>query len=135
LLFGGVAIALLGVGVWILFQGRGDTVPTALILSIFALLFLILAAGVRGPSFLFADGQYVGKSGWFYNRQIVRRVPRSSVCAMRVRRNPVLPSLDFLGSDGRVVFSHSASFTPREIQQFADYLGVAVEGLHGKRVA
>lgn len=127
LLFAAAAISFFGVAAWVLTAARGDTVLSAVTLSIFALFFAILAAGVRGPSRLFADTQYVGKSGWFYNRQIVRRFPRTSVRRMRLRRNPMLPSLDFLGSDGRVVFSHSAAFTRREIEGFAAYLGITVE--------
>jgi hypothetical protein len=133
LLFGGVAISILGVGAWILLTGRGDNVPAALTLLIPALFFLILAGGVRGPSCLVADSQYVSKSARFYNWQIVRRVPRSSVHGMRVRRSPVLPSLDFLGKDGRVILSDSASFTHQEIKNFATYLGLTVEGLDDKK--
>lgn len=135
LLFGAVAISLLGVAAWVLVVGRGDTLPSALTLSIFALLFVVLGAGVRGPSCLFADDHYVGKSGRFYHWEICRRVPRASVRAMRLRRNPVLPSLDFLGIDGRVVFSHSAAFSLREIEDFAAYLGVTVEGLGRRKAA
>jgi hypothetical protein len=47
----------------------------------------------------------------------------------------VLPSLDVLGKNGRVLLSDSAAFTPREIEDFAAYLGVTVEGLHDKKAA
>ena len=132
-IFGAAALSFFGAACWILIAGRGDTVPTAVVLSIFGSLFVVLLAGVRGRSEVFADNLHVGKSGWFYNRQIIRRYPRGSVSSMRLRRNPLLPSLDFLGIDGRVVFSASADYSRSEIEELASFLGIQVQGLADSR--
>jgi hypothetical protein len=127
-IFAVASLSFFGGAVWVL-TGRGDTVATALVLSAFGLFFIVLAGGARGRPELFADNQYVGKAGWFYNRKLVRRYPRGSVQIMRLTKNPLLPSLDFLGPDGRVIFSGSASYTREEIKDFATYLGIQVKGL------
>lgn len=128
-IFGAAALSFLGAASWILTAGRGDTVATAAVLLVFGLFFIILLAGVRGRSEVFADNLHVGKSGWFYNRQVIRRYPRGSISSMRLRRNPLLSSLDFLGMDGRVIFSASADYSRREIEDLASYLGIHVQGL------